>query len=75
MKKRILFATAYNANDTTSYLRAWGPFTLLQKMYPGDIEIIEPRLIQYDTNGAKLEGRWWKDWTNWFNNILSTTHY
>lgn len=58
MKKRILFATNYNANDTTSYLRAWGPFTLMRD----EVEIVEP-LIEANS------GQWWKNWRNWFNNI------
>ncbi len=62
MKKRILFATNYSGNDTTSYLRAWGPFTLMRS----EVEIVQPMMPQA---GESLKYGWWSNWQNWFNNI------
>jgi len=62
-KKRILFATSYNANDTTSWLRAYGPLTL-----PGmeDVcEIVEPRDTTIYSNASKKVMPWWNNWRNW----------
>jgi hypothetical protein len=61
-KKRILFATNYSANDTTSFLRAWGPFTLMRD----EVEIIEPIIPK---EGENIKYGWWSNWRNWFNNI------
>lgn len=62
MKKRILFATNYLGNDTTSWLRAWGPFTLMRN----EVEIVEP-IVPTEKTGLKYG--WWSNWRNWYNNI------
>lgn len=61
-KKKILFATAYGANDTTSWLRAMGPFTL-----PNMLEVCEWKLPRemYDDKGNQLP--WWINWSNWMD--------
>lgn len=63
-KKRILFATNYMRNDTTSFLRAHGAFSLLAK--EGYCEIVEPKIPDEKTS---LNYGWWSDWTAWLNNI------
>lgn len=55
-KKRVMLATSYQPNDTTSMLRAWGPFSLLQK--EGFCEIVQR---------PKENSDWFKDWTFWFD--------
>lgn len=56
MKKRVLFASNYQANDTTSWLRAYGPMTLMRD----EVEIVEPKIDVQDR-----DGRWWYNWRNW----------
>ncbi len=56
--KRVLLATTYQPNDTTSLLRAWGPFTQLQK--EGECEI-----VQRPPDSARAD--WFRDWSYWFN--------
>jgi hypothetical protein len=64
-KKRILFATAYNGNDTTSLIRAWGPFTLMRD----EVEIVLPLNPLCSHIPVNSNDQWWKSWMNWFNNI------
>lgn len=69
MKKfKILFGTNYAANDTTSFLRAYGPFSLMRE----HVEIVEPKLTYRKNVGANaseqleldLQSGWWNDWRN-----------
>lgn len=57
MKKRVLFATNYLANDTTSWLRAYGPMSLMRDR----VEIVEPKI---DIKQTASTG-WWVNWPNW----------
>ena len=69
-KFKILFGTNYRANDTTSFLRAYGPFTLMSEY----VEIVEPKLTYRKKNPNEpgdeamdldLRAGWWNDWRSW----------
>lgn len=50
--KRILLTSPYGTNDTTSLLRAVGPFSLMRD----EVEIVRPR---------QIDKPWWQDWSEW----------
>lgn len=51
MKKRILLATNYSPNDTTAFLRSWGPFSQMRDL----VEIVTPPPI----DGWQTDLRYW----------------
>lgn len=61
-KKRILFGSTYGINDTTSWLRAFGPFSL--KPLCDEVEIVLPQNFRNE-KGEIIP--WWIDWPNWMN--------